>query len=172
MLTFHASKGWEVAGFRSDYATAINDLRRAGRPVVITATQPLVLKALAGKNGKVVVPAYQFNQFVTLAQMGCRYFILDPQAYISYTDDDRRFSARLRPFLNFILEKVPAEYEYEHFSPEMFERFVLEHNEDLAKTTNFLKQSKYSDFNRLYVYDLKKIIVIASYFLKISQKNE
>ena len=100
--------------------------------------------------------------------------IIDPQAYVSFTDDGWRFSPRLKGYLSFIHEHVKPIKIYPHFNQALLERFVLEHNENLERSLAFLNQNeRHEPRGALLVYDVKECLkameeVIASQSYKKS----
>ena len=79
---------------------------------------------------------------VDLYKQGARYLILDPQAYISWTADGRRFSPPLDDFLEITLKNVTPLQTFPHLNNILLNRFVLDHNEQILDSITFLSHAQ------------------------------
>ena len=96
---------------------------------------------------------------VNLYKQGARYLILDPQAYISWTTDGRRFSPPLDDFLEIVLKGVRPLAVLPHLNRIMLSRFVLDHNEQIADSLKFLSpRPPQEEYGKIRIYDLGAVI--------------
>jgi hypothetical protein len=166
MLGWHALEGWRISRWTTGYARAVEDLKeKQPYSLKMSSSQPVLMGVIAGEGHLAAKPAVTFSRLVTLRRLGYRYLVLDPQAYVSYTENGYRFEKKLTPFLEFIRKNIPPETVYPHFSKRLLARFVLEHNENLRRSLAFIRYAKDQPVNRLYVYDINKIFIAAEYFL-------
>ena len=105
-----------------------------------------------------------------LEQQGFKYLVLDPQVYISYTEDGTKFSQDLTGYLRFITTYLKPIKIFEHFSPEILERFVFEHNENLKVSLAFLNE-KDKDFGQLRIYDMKQCVTLINQYLRQTNQD-
>ncbi|MCA9408862.1 MAG: phospholipid carrier-dependent glycosyltransferase [Candidatus Omnitrophica bacterium] len=153
-------KSYHIMHFQSDYENAMMDLKKDDSLPTVLSTQFKVQQFFAMPRNTVAAMPHQINHLVMFFQRGYRYIVIDPQAYVSYTKDGARFSQPLQEPLNFILTNVPPKRVYEHFSPAMLERFVLEHNVNLRTSLAFLQKNQDNKLGKLYVYDIKESLAI------------
>lgn len=160
MFSSHLIKGVEIVQYRSDYKTVMDIINRANVPVGILSSQNMVQNLYAKQKGQVQSLPDSFLLFMQYAKRGYRYLVIDPQAYISYTQDGKRFSLRLKDYLELIVKRVKPDTVLPHFNESLLERFVLEHNENLKRSIAFLKASRKKDLGALRVYDIRKILMV------------
>ena len=157
-------KGYAITQFNSDYETAMNDIQRMDPDAKILCSQPLILNLYANNRKNVkTIPHYvphQDNYLLLLYAHGYRYLILDPQAYVSYTENGKRFHTTLEGYLDPVISYVTPVRTYPHFSRALLERFVLEHNVDLRTSLKFLRFSQKDQYNALRIYDLKDCVFV------------
>lgn len=152
--------GWQVrecfyiSRFKNDYSSSIVEIRQKDPQAKFVSTQSLVQKMFVQDHADVAEYKYNMAHLVSLYSKGYRYFIVDPQAYISFTEDQKRFTPKLKGYLQFIEARVPPLKRYPHFNDRLLARFVLEHNENLRQSLAFLRLSKEKDVGSLKVYDL------------------
>lgn len=167
MFGWHLAEDWRISGWTTDYLQMTEEFKkRQSVPLRVSSSQPVLMSVLAGKDGVVVKPAITLQQCAVLYQKGFRYLVLDPQAYVSYTNSGQRFDSQLTPFLEFVKRTIDPIAVYPHFSKRLLTRFVLEHNENLHRSWQFIHYAKTHPVNELYVYDLQQIILVSSYMLK------
>ncbi|MCA9394645.1 MAG: hypothetical protein KC900_10605 [Candidatus Omnitrophica bacterium] len=152
--------GIRVAGFNNDYRAAISDIRREQPDAKFVSTQSMIQKLYVADPRDVMEFRYHMNYLAFLNGQGYRYLVIDPQAYVSFTENDLRFEQKLKGFLDFIEKNVEPEREYRHFSRPLLKRFVLEHNEHLGRSLAFVRDSEEQGFGKLRVYDLNKVLFI------------
>ncbi len=171
MFFVHIIKDNNIIHFHSDYGTAVNDIERVNKNAGIIASQELVLRLFASNPRKVVKPPVQVKYFLYLYKKGFRYFVLGPQAYISYTEDGKRFSMKLGNYIGFIDRNILPVRVYPHFNKAMLERFVLEHNENLLRSIKFiLANNKNGTLGKLKVYDMNQCIAAMYKIMKAQNK--
>lgn len=160
LFIVQGGKAIDIAGYTTAYAQSVDDLKDKENGKRLISTQPVLHKVMLGVGGQVNKPVVQLNQLLWLYTQGFRYYLIDPQAYVSFTRDGRRFDQSLHGFMEFIKQNVPPDKTYTHFSDSLMERFVLEHNESLRRSLSFLKYNKEMKLGGLYVYDIQKIIYL------------
>ncbi len=134
-LAFRANR---VAHFRSDYRTAVVHLEQREPDVKFLSTQPYVQRLYVDEPSRVLSAPKEYRTLLALYANGYRYLVLDPQLYISWTRSGRRFEEPLVDYLQFVSYQVRPRVIYSHFSPAMIERFVFDHNQNLAVSLRFL----------------------------------
>jgi len=149
-----------IAGSSTDYDKAVHFVTDRDGQAVIVSTQPLVEGLFLKDDKRIVACPQDLPALLNLYQQGARYLILDPQAYISWTADGRRFSPPLNNFLEFVLANVSPLETFPHLNTILLKRFVLDHNEQLLDSLAFLSHAQGRQFNQIRVYDLKNIFVI------------
>jgi hypothetical protein len=152
MAVTQIAAGYQIKNFRSDYFNAVEDIKAMEAHPKIMTSQPYVqgLK-LTQRTGAVELPQ-DFQGVAKGFVDGYQYIVICPQAYVSHTKSRQRFDTALEEHLSFALENIEPVRIYEHFSPAMLERFVLEHNVNLKRSLAFLKFARRHDVNRLKVY--------------------
>jgi len=158
MFGNHLFKGYKIMNFQSDYQTAMEDLKEENENVRVVASQNRVV-SLYHKPGHVMPIPRDVKHFFFLYSQGYRYLIIGPQAYVSYTDDGMRFSQKLKGYLGFMTQVVPPYKVYSHFQQDLLERFVLEHNENLLRSMQFIRANKDGQYGTLKVYKMKDCIL-------------
>ena len=138
----------------SDYEDSWQDLMVLEEaPLKVISTQHRIHRLYADNASDVAELKNDFRRFMLLYAQGYRYLIIDPQAYVSLTEDERRFSLKLKGFIGFIDAHVKPLKVYDHMNPHLLERFVFEHNENLITSIRFLNKRKELDLGKLSVYD-------------------
>jgi hypothetical protein len=146
-----------LAGAGTDYEKAVRFVTDRDPDAVIVSTQPL-LEGLFLKDDKRIIPCpVDPLSLFSLYKQGARYLIVDPQAYISWTADGRRFSVPLNNFLEFVRTQVPPLQTFPHLNKILLRRFVLDHNEQLMDSINFLSHAQARQDNQIRIYDLENI---------------
>ena len=95
--------------------------------------------------------------------------MIDPQAYISFTDDGRKFSRPLTGYLRFITTNIKPVKVFHHFNQPVLERFVFEHNENLKRSLDFLNTPDAS-LGQLKIYDMAQCTAIINKWLAASHQ--
>ncbi|MDE2231057.1 MAG: hypothetical protein KGJ95_03200 [Candidatus Omnitrophica bacterium] len=147
-----------IAFARTDYGKAVHFITDRDPQAKIVSTQPLV-EGLFMADAKNILPcpqdAYTLMEYY---QQGARYLILDPQVYVSWTADKRRFSPPLDGFLETALQHVRPLAVFEHINDNiLLTRFVLEHNEQILDSTGFLKMAPSLGLGKIRIYDLRSV---------------
>ncbi|VAW19103.1 hypothetical protein MNBD_BACTEROID05-964, partial [hydrothermal vent metagenome] len=170
MFVLQGYLNFNIVRFSDAYESSMKDLYSENKKEKILSTQYMVQLLYADNPRAVKALGHNINSLIMDYKRGYRYVIIDPQAYISYTEDDLRFTPQLEGFLQFILENVPPTKEYDHFNPDLLKRFVLEHNESLKTSLTFLKDSKEKKYGRLRVYEVEKSLAYLRYAMQ-KEKN-
>ncbi|HPN88575.1 MAG TPA: phospholipid carrier-dependent glycosyltransferase [Candidatus Omnitrophota bacterium] len=171
MFGQHLLKSREIILFKTDYATSIQDVLNKDPKAKFLSTQEMIQKLFVLNSKDVIEASNNFGVLLKSYQDGYRYFILDPQAYVSLTEDKLRFSSQLAGPIEFIFKNMPPYKTYPHFSSFLLERFVLEHNEHLMRSIEFLRDSSKRGSAALYVYDLNVIIPIMQRLIQMKEKK-
>src|SRR3989338_7205622 len=128
LLIWHSVKVYEIIQFKSAYKLSVEDILNKDKTAGVLSSQPLLQKLYMADRNKVTAIPKNLKYFIVLYRMGYRYIILDTQAYISMTQDGNRFSHQLYGYLDVLRRDVKPVKIYPHFTGQIFERFVLEHN--------------------------------------------
>ncbi len=163
MFVWQGYLNFNIVRFTDAYESSMKDLYSENKRVKVLSTQYMVQLLYADNPGAVKALGHNINSLIGDYKRGYQYIIIDPQAYISYTDDNFRFTPQLESFLQFIFENVPPVKEYDHFSQDLLKRFVLEHNESLKTSLKFLEDSKEKKYGRLRVYEVEKSLAYLRY---------
>ncbi len=137
----------------TDYGKAVAMVLAQDPQAKIISTQPLV-ESLYIDDVKRIVPCPKDpGEFLQLLSQGYRYLILDPQVYISWTADGERFTPSLMPHLELVRQRLAPLAVLSHIEGGFLERFVLDHNQDLNNSLEFLESAK--GRGSIYIYDLR-----------------
>lgn len=150
-------KSFQVAASHSDYKPSIEFLTQKNPNARILSTQPWIQKLYVADQKKVADCPHTFERFVQLYKNGFRFLILCPQAYISWTEDGKKFTFKLENYLGFVRSSVKPVKVFGHLNRVMLERFVFEHNEDLWQSVTFLNSQR-KDLGAIRVYDMREIL--------------
>ena len=157
-IAHRVAKSWEVINFTTDYESSMADLRMEDANVKVLSTQYRLHQLFAQKRIFVLAVPNDFRYLIVLYLKGYRYLMIDPQAYISYTQDGKRFSLKLQNYLEFISRRIKPYKIYPHFSKALLERFVFEHNENLMQSIRFLRANQDGHLGQLRVYDIRECL--------------
>ena len=146
-----------IALARTDYENAVRFITDHDPQAVIVSTQPLVESLFMADDKRVVECPADLYSLVNLYKQGARYLIVDPQAYISWTTNGRRFSPPLDNFLEITLKGVKPIGIFPHLKGILLERFVLDHNEQLLDSVTFLSHASSEGYGQIRVYDLGSV---------------
>ncbi len=149
------SKSVPIAFAQSDYRTAINLLKRGDPEAKVLSTQPWVQKLFVRSDADVQEASHAFKRVVEWYLKGYRYLILDPQAYISFTESGIKFDPRLKGPLGVFDKTIKPIRTFPHFNAVVLERFVFEHNENLWDSVMFLRHNR-EHLGSLRIYDMKE----------------
>ena len=147
-----------IALSRTDYDNAVHFITDHDPQAVIVSTQPLVEGLFMDDEKRIVACPNDLYSLVELYKKGARYLILDPQAYISWTANGRRFSPPLDDFLESTLKNVTPIQVFGHLDRTLLNRFVLDHNEQILDSLNFLSAAQAQEFGKIRVYDLGAVL--------------
>lgn len=170
MLAAMTYKSYRIAQVNSDYKEAAEFLVAKDPGVKFLSTQPYVQGLYTQTRKHVAAPPFGFETLVVRYQEGYRYLVIDPQAFITWTKDGKRFLPKLDGYMTYVWRAVPPVKVYGHFDPLMLERFVFEHNQNLRRSIAFLRLAEQEGFGKLRVYDLEYIITDALRSLEQSEK--
>jgi hypothetical protein len=149
-----------IATARTDYENAVQFVIGQDPQAVIVSTQPLVEGLFSANENQIVACPRDLFSLVNLYKQGARYLILDPQAYISWTADGRRFSPPLIDFLEITLKAVAPIQTFSHLNKMLLTRFVLDHNEQILDSVKFLSVARSEEYGKIRVYDLGSIFSV------------
>ncbi len=138
----------------SGYEAVVRKIKERDPQAKVLATQPLIVGLFT--EGVAAAPKSVRDLIILFAQ-GYRYLIIDPQAYVSWTNTDEKFTLKLVDYLGFTRDFMPPLYVTGHLNHTMLQRFVLDHNENLVNSIRFLNVRD-KDFGAIYVYDLKECL--------------
>lgn len=147
-----------LAMARTDYENAVNFVEAQEPRSLIVSTQPLVEGLFLIDDKRIVPCPNDLFALVNLYKQGARFLILDPQAYISWTADGRRFSPPLDDFLQVVLEGVKPLVTFPHLNEIYLSRFVLDHNEQILDSIKFLSLARSREYGKIRVYDLGVVV--------------
>lgn len=151
-------KSLQITQSHSAYRESARLLLKSDPDRKFLSTQSYVQNLYARHAGQVGEPPANFAQFLNKYSQGYQYLVICPQAFISMTEDRRRFTTPLRGYLGFIYTHFEPEKTYSHFNEVLLERFVLDHNEDLRQSIRFLNLAKERHYGDLRIYDLQRIV--------------
>lgn len=158
MSVLMVQKSVMLAQHHSDYRSSAEFLLARDPGAKFLSTQNYV-QNLYGEDQKHVEPCpHGFDELVKRYHQGFRYLVVCPQAYISWTEKNQRFHPRLEGYLEFITKRFKPVEVYPHFNEAMLERFVFDHNENLARSIQFLKIAARDKLGVLRVYDLAEVV--------------
>ncbi len=152
-------KSISVVATPTGYRQAVQLIEKTDPKAKILSTQPLLTDLWKANQTDVLPVPKSVPELLVRYQQGYRYLILDPQAYVSWTASQQRFTTPLMDYVGFIRDQVPPLGSFDQLNPALLERFVLDHNEDLGRSVRFLNR-KDQDFGKVYVYDLTQCIGI------------
>ncbi len=148
-----------IAMARTDYENAVNFITDRDPQAVIVSTQPLVEGLFLTDDKRILPCPHDLYSLLSLYKQGARYLILDPQAYISWTSDGRRFSPPLNDFLEIVLKGIQPLQTFPHLNNILLKRFVLDHNEQILDSVAFLSHAQSERYGEIRVYDLTSVFV-------------
>ena len=168
-LSAFTLKSIAFAGFQSAYRPVMEVLSKADADVKVASSQPWVQNLYVKNKKNVVECPKEYPLFFDLQRSGFKYLVIDPQAYISFTDDGRKFSQLLTGYLRFITTNIKPIKVLSHFNRPVLERFVFEHNENLKRSLDFLNTPDAS-LGQLKIYDMAQCTAIINKWLAASHQ--
>ncbi len=146
-----------IATARSDYQSSIEFLNTVDPGAKILSTQSWT-QILFAKHPDDIFPAPTgYRRLVDEYRKGYRYLIIDPQAYISYTQNGEKFNLQLKGCLGLVDRKMTPAKVFPHFNATILERVVFEHNENLWQSIMFLRHNA-QHLGSLRIYAIKPYI--------------
>jgi len=142
----------------TDYENAVHFVTDNDPDAVIVTTQPLVEALYMQDEHRIVPCPNDLQSLIDLYKKGARYLILDPQAYISWDVNGRRFSPPLYDFLETALKQVHPLQVFPHLNKILLKRFVLDHNEQILDSIHFLSNNPNDDYGKIRLYDLGAVL--------------
>lgn len=158
MVVMMVHKSLLIVRSQSAYRSSASYIYALDSKAKFMSSQNYIQSLYAARGTNVHAVPSSFEVLINEYKDGYRYLVLCPQAYISLTENKQRFTPQLRGYLGFLVARFQPKKVYENFSPELLERFVLEHNENLPRSIRFLNSAKRQHFGVLRVYELDKII--------------
>jgi hypothetical protein len=159
MIVTLIPKSWSIARATSHYEVSVHMMRFMDRDAKMLSSQRWVQSLYGLGPFDVMDVPKSLSHLIKLYKNGYRYLVLDPQAFISYTNSGRKFDPPLKGYLGFVWNNVPPDKTFEHFSDMILERFVFEHNENLRRSITFLKINE-GQYNSLRIYDIQKCLAV------------
>lgn len=151
-------KSFTIASFKSDYRSAMDYLKARDPAPKILASQKWVLNLYSPPSGNVEEVPRRYPAFLNRVSAGFKYLVLDPQAYVSWGEDEKRFNPQLTDYLGFVNEHIQPVKVFPHLNKSMLTRFVFEHNTDLKQSFVFLKEAD-RGLGTIRIYDAKAAAV-------------
>lgn len=170
MLMDFSSRSVAFAGFKSDYRPAMDYLTSQDQIVKVLSTQSWVQNLYVVDKSRVMETPLEYLPFLNAQANGFQYLIVDPQSYISYTEDGKKFTPRLKGYLRFITKNIKPVKVYSHFNRLTLERFVFEHNENLKNSLRFLSANDGS-LGELRIYNMRECVTVIDQWLKRTQQK-
>lgn len=159
MLSGLAHKSFRLCRTHSNYRGAMAFIKEKDPQAKSIATQNFVLNLYTENQRDVEAFPYRFQDFMMLSGEGYRYLIVDPQAYISWTEEMERFNPKLITYLGFIERSIKPVKVLDNFSDEILERFVFDHNENLRRSIDFLKNND-GFYGKIRIYDIRHCLAV------------
>ena len=141
----------------TDYKKAVHFITDHDPEALIVSTQPLVEGLFLNDDKRIVACPHDLYSLGELYKHGARYLILDPQAYISWTANGRRFSPPLEEILGTTLKEVRPLQTFPHLNEILLSRFVLDHNEQVLESIIFLSIAQAKGYGKIRIYELGAI---------------
>ncbi|MFP4473172.1 MAG: phospholipid carrier-dependent glycosyltransferase [Candidatus Omnitrophota bacterium] len=156
MILMLGVRSLAVASIDSDYREAVILIEQKDPGARFLSSQRFVQSLYLHDQDRIADVSPHFPVLAQRAAEGYRYFVLGPQAHITYPLEEKKFSGRLQGYLGFIRQRVSPLARFDHFSAVMLERFVFEHSSHLLRSIRFLRQAEEQGYGRLEVYDLRQ----------------
>ncbi len=154
-----AAKAVAVVDTPRGYEQAVHYIKSKNPQAKILATQPIIVGLLFGSSNEVAPVPKDFRELVIRYAQGFRYLIVDPQAYVSWTQSGFRFTTPLTDYLGFMRDRLPPDIRIPQLNQALLERFVMDHNENLPASISFLNNPN-AGYGDIYVYDLGRSLAI------------
>lgn len=169
-----AGKSWAIAHAKSEYREAMEYLTRIDKNIKLVSSQKWVMDLYVENPNNVQDLPHTFPQMLGMFSRGYRYLVLDPQTYISWGKNEIRFNPELDNYVAFVVNEVRPIKTFPHFNEVLLERFVLEHNENLVRSIQFLKLAKEHEFGKIRIYDMAPMIenIMKLMVIQNSQANK
>ncbi len=145
---------------RTSYEKAVHVVRKNDPQARILSTQSLVEQLYVQDETIIKECPKNLAEFIQLYTEGYRYLVMDPQVYISWTKDTQRFNPPLIDFLEFIQQNAKPIVTLDHLNPVMLKRFVLDHNQTLGLSIQFLNVSQRFNYGQIKIYDIGQCLVM------------
>lgn len=142
----------KIISASTGYQRAVNHLKANDPNAKILATQPVVEKLFISNEADIEALPKTIGETAFLVSKGYRYLIIDPQLYISWTADGQRFSLKELDFIAQLRQQGRLIEQIPHMDNALLERFVLDHNQDLRASLNFLSNA--GNHADIFIYDL------------------
>ncbi len=136
----------------TSYAKAIADVKTIDHKAKMITTQPVLEQLFVDEVRDVVALPKSLEETAAYVRQGYRYLIIDPQLYISWTTDERRFSLEELAFIKQLRSQSTLIKQMPHLNRDLLERFVLDHNQDLFRSLHFLSAAQSQ--GDIFIYDL------------------
>jgi len=151
-------KSYALSRSHTNYRQATEFLMSQNANVRFLSTQNFIQNLYTPKTKNVLPCPVNFSALAVWRSRGYEYLVLDPQAYVSMTDQDLRFNPHLIGYLEFLKNNVKPVKTFPHFNQLLLERFVFEHSANLVQSVKFLNIARQEDLGQLRIYDLSQAI--------------
>ena len=142
----------------SAYAPSVAYLLEKDPDVKFVSSQDLVQRLYVNDRRNVFPVPEDVLVFFQDYAKGCRYFVLDPQAYIYFSGNDHKWGLPLKGYVGFIDKAIEPIKTFDHFNHAVMERVVFEHSDQLFQSIRFLDSPDLAKMSSLRVYDMSVIM--------------
>ncbi len=158
MLSGMVWKSLELITDVSAYEPSVEYLLEKDTNVKFVSTQDLVQRLYMNDRTRVLPVPEDVLVLLQDYAKGCRYLVLDPQGYISFTGNDYKWGLPLKGYIGFIEKTVPPVKTFDHFNRAVMERVVFEHSDHLFQSIKYLDSPDLARMSSLRVYDLSVVV--------------
>lgn len=165
---------WLILQEHSDYRPAAEFLKRQNPGVKFVTSQKWVMDLYVTNPRNVEELPRYFPLLVQKQRQGFQYLVIDPQAYVSWTRDQKRFVPPLTDYLEFVRARIEPVKIFPHLnSPSqiLLERFVFEHNSNFRQSLRFLELARREPLGEIRIYDLKQVVDTVFIFMSHSTQQ-
>jgi hypothetical protein len=150
----------------SDYRTSVEYLLARDPAVKFLSTQDIVQRLYLRDRTAIKPVPEDVMALIKYHNEGYRYLVLDPQAYISFSDNAYKWGLPLKGYLGYVDKGVRPLMVFPHFDRAVMERVVFEHSDNLFQSIRFLDAQDMLKISSLRVYDLDVLAPLLSDVLK------
>ena len=155
-------KSVELVSDVSAYEPAVQYLLDKDPGVKFVSSQDLVQRLYVNDRTHVLPVPEDVLVFLQDYAKGCRYVVIDPQAYISFSGSDYKWGLPLKGYVGFMERAVPPLETFAHFNRAVMERVVFEHSDQLFQSIKFLDSPDLARMSSLRIYDMSLVVRVLS----------